>query len=1253
MQIRILTNALQWGDAVSTHCLLLARFLRELGCAVGLYAGGVGDGVEAEVQSPERVYKDAGPDDILLHQYFNVSRWIHCVERFPGWRIMMYHNITPPEFLPKNSEPYWSCVRGLQQLETLGSLYDEAYGMSEFSRRDLEKAGFCRTGVFPLLVDADRLTRVTPDWLTLTLPKPAGDVLLFIGRIAPNKRIEDLVSLLGAYRRFKPGSCLVLVGNPHQHPDYRKQVERQAESLGLRPGRDVIFTGKISEAEMVAHLRRADAFVCMSRHEGFCAPLIEAMAFGLPVFARDAAAVRETVGQGGVVWEGADVGSAARLLHEHLSDTERRRRLTEAARKRAAEFTDEIQKQRVRRFIEQFCGPCPRPAYQPRVSIVINTCNRAAWLDRCLSSLDRQTYSNFEVVVVNGPSTDNTADVLARYGSRVRAGSTPHRILSVSRNEGIALAQGEIVAFLDDDAVPADDWLEKLVGAFARPKVGAVGGCTLRMNAREIEFRNGVLDEEGFVRWNEPEPGVEYDWSRGWLNTVEGCNCAFRREALERIGGFDERIEYYHDEADVVMRLAAHGYLTEHRPDAVVYHEAAPSAVRDKRRRLNWYPVAKNTVYVALLNYAGALPRSRMVLRVARRLFRERLPGLVWQWRQGELTTPELVRGFTQLAAGFTVGAWRGLYGHGLYRPLAPADPDQFLRFGPRGKPFSVALFTQNLPEHCPGGIATYTIELARGLSRLGCRVHVLSVAASPGDNFRDGIWYHGVIPEPLAKHGPLLQDFPVLRKNLEMSRAIQLRLNDLCARWGIDIFESPNWDFEGLFALADARLPGVVRAHSPLFKVIEEQGWTRNLDLDLCIEAEGLLYRLDSAVTGSTRAILDVVASRYDFNGVTTKQIPLGLPAPGAVKPNPSGGKLSVLFVGRLEPRKGILDLFSAIPLVLDEMPDVEFWIAGRDGDAPGGGSYSEWFAKRCERRSEYARKVRFLGEVSRQELERLYASCDVFCAPSTFESFGLIYLEAMAHGKPVVACRVGGVPEVVQEGVTGLLVEASRPPALAEALKKLLKDPALRAAMGAAGRQAFERRFSAEAMAQQTLSFYRDVVQQWRASHCPVWNATPLDLRRNPDAAIEWQPLYFRHFLAVEPARPGCAVFGPYIGLPPGDYRCQYEIVLSGVPVDESPIVILDVFHAGMGGLLAERSLSRSHFRQGSGGVFDLFFHVPPGAPPGFEFRVHSCGVAGFYVGNIAVYSFRPAEACPHGATDNALHLPLAPQHLDEVPL
>ena len=137
---------------------------------------------------------------------------------------------------------------------------------------------------------------------------------------------------------------------------------------------------------------------------------------------------------------------------------------------------------------------------------------------------------------------------------------------------------------------------------------------------------------------------------------------------------------------------------------------------------------------------------------------------------------------------------------------------------------------------------------------------------------------------------------------------------------------------------------------------------------------------------------------------------------------------------------------------------------------------TYPAYFAQHYQGCAPY---VQLTGAVSEETLQSLYQSCDLFVAPSLYESFGLIYLEAMNYGKPVIGCRSGGIPEVIDQGVTGLMAEPEAPVALAEAIVALLKSPVKLYEMGVAGRQQLLAKFTHLQMARGFEQIYRSVIR------------------------------------------------------------------------------------------------------------------------------------------------------------------------------
>lgn len=179
--------------------------------------------------------------------------------------------------------------------------------------------------------------------------------------------------------------------------------------------------------------------------------------------------------------------------------------------------------------------------------------------------------------------------------------------------------------------------------------------------------------------------------------------------------------------------------------------------------------------------------------------------------------------------------------------------------------------------------------------------------------------------------------------------------------------------------------------------------------------------------------------------------------------------GAFVVGNVGRLAPQKGQRHLIAAMPMLLERVPRAHAVIAG-------GGDLEEYLRDLATELG-VAERVHVLGP--RRDVPALMHAIDVFAMPSIWEGFGLVLLEAMAAGRPIVASRVATIPEVVADGETGLLVPAGDPPALADALASLAHDPGLAKEMGEAGRERLRRGFSIEKMVGDTELLYRELVE------------------------------------------------------------------------------------------------------------------------------------------------------------------------------
>ena len=334
--VQILAGATP-GDASSEEARAVARkaeTTHHFG-AVETYAAHRAPGLEFPVREL-RKFVPRPTDRILVHYGTRIPGLEACTAGASYG--LLYHNITPAHFF----RPYSLFVAAELELArralprtAVGARLNIAH--SHFSARELISAGAPNILVLPLAVHAQAIV-ARGHWNTdirkrEAVRRDAGPVLLFVGRTAPNKGHVDLVKALYFLKHWYPEARLVLAGRPVlRAPGYGQEVVRVTRSLGLEA--DVEMTGELDETGLVDAYRKADVFVVASLHEGFCLPVLEAMAFGLPVVASAAgdSAVAETMGQAGLrVEEGGHVALAAAVARV-FRDADLRRALVDGQR---------------------------------------------------------------------------------------------------------------------------------------------------------------------------------------------------------------------------------------------------------------------------------------------------------------------------------------------------------------------------------------------------------------------------------------------------------------------------------------------------------------------------------------------------------------------------------------------------------------------------------------------------------------------------------------------------------------------------------------------------------------------------------------------------------------------------------------------------------------------------------------------------------------------------------------------------------
>jgi glycosyltransferase involved in cell wall biosynthesis len=309
---------LGYGDAIGHEVIGIQRVLRAAGYDSEIFVETADPRLEHLTIDYREMVGEVSADDVLIHHFSIGSRASRTAYALPGRMVLVYHNITPPEyFLGVHSDLVKLCFRGRRELTAYIERCELALGDSEYNRQELETLGFHATGVLPVVPDFAHLD-LPPDRALASGFDDEWTNIMFVGRVIPNKKIEDVIRFFHAYRtRHNPRSRLLLVGSYSGFEKYLGMLHGLIAKLGTP---DVHFLGHVSNEELTALYDVADLFLCASEHEGFCVPLIEAFHKRVPVLAYAATAVPATMDGGGVLFTTRAPLEVARVMEAVLDD---------------------------------------------------------------------------------------------------------------------------------------------------------------------------------------------------------------------------------------------------------------------------------------------------------------------------------------------------------------------------------------------------------------------------------------------------------------------------------------------------------------------------------------------------------------------------------------------------------------------------------------------------------------------------------------------------------------------------------------------------------------------------------------------------------------------------------------------------------------------------------------------------------------------------------------------------------------------
>jgi len=719
--------------------------------------------------------------------------------------------------------------------------------------------------------------------------------------------------------------------------------------------------------------------------------------------------------------------------------------------------------------------------YYPSVSVIINTDGRAKCLATCLESLRYLRYPNFEVVVVAGPTRDGTHELCESYGSSIKYALCPERNLSQSRNISIAISAGEFVAFLDDDSVPEPEWLDDVMPAFLDSEVAVAGGFLHDHTGKTYQWTFGTVDRFGGAdtNWRTAAPHLNFPGSFNYPHVM--ANSVFRRSAVVEVGGFDEEYEYFLDESDIILRFVDVGLKVAQLDRGFVHHKYMPSHIRNESKVLtSWHSVIKNKTYFSLQHAREHVGIDR-ITQVIRDTIEEFRSSVRWAVNEKKLTPDYLPRFEEEVNRAMEEGLQRGLSGvrriPGAQAMKGVAEVTRYVPWLEAAQQRCYILLSQTYPPGNVGGIGRYIHQLALEIGRMGHQVHVLTMGSGHDRvDFEEGVWVHRISPREFA----LPSGMQVPAHLWNYSSTMLAEAQEIASRRQIDAVYAPVWDLEGIAFLHADAFPLVTSLQTTMASYLDANP-DKRADAQFMSSFANPVLRLEKRLmqeSGRIHAISDAIVEEIErqygfaFDRERLDLVPLGLAdwsesEVQAPAPLPEG-MLRLCFIARMEMRKGADVFLATVPRLLEQYPRLQIDLVGNDGIVQADGKTMRAVFEAAHPKLVSSGRVVFHGSVADAALRGFYRHADLVVAPSRFESFGLVHLEAMMYGKPIIGCRIGGMQEVVADGETGLLPAPGDADALYAAIARLLDDGELRARLGAAGRRRYLERFQPGAMAE-----------------------------------------------------------------------------------------------------------------------------------------------------------------------------------------
>ncbi|MBS0350904.1 MAG: glycosyltransferase, partial [Proteobacteria bacterium] len=528
------------------------------------------------------------------------------------------------------------------------------------------------------------------------------------------------------------------------------------------------------------------------------------------------------------------------------------------------------------------------------ISIIVNATNRSdALLNATLQSISCQGYENFEIILIS----DSLHEIYADGNNRIQCVYKNQSNLSSLRNMALSVASGELVAFIDCGSIAEPEWLSQIAAAFVDQSVAGVSGSCFDQTGCNLEPRFLIGDRLGnFGICTKVEAGLGFPFSF-IFPCLRATNMAFRRNILLQLGGFDQRYRSDYMVMDICLRLVDSGQLIRHLAAGYV-HNKISELTFDYNDKVLFSNLHAQSYY----NQVEIDQDNRKYL--AREMDR------ISKYQNNAVDTNQDKINFTLL-------------------PKLPLNKKQVIVF-----------LSYDYPPNLSGGIARFTQDLATALAQLGHTIHVITKSFQEINtvDYENGVWVHRVI----IKHFPLTAE--AIDKNIpqfiwDISGTFLSEIDRIAHYRAINVVQAPIWDVLGISILLSKRYKLITSLHTTL-AISYSWGTNQNPEhyqnfVAPMINLEKYMLENSDHLLANSQAIIKQVVEVYKTNIPEGK---ISIVQHGSadwykqVETNSTKDTLNLLFVGRLEKRKGIDILLSIVPRLCHEFPNLRVNIVGED---------------------------------------------------------------------------------------------------------------------------------------------------------------------------------------------------------------------------------------------------------------------------------------------------------------------------------